>query len=221
MPNENGTPHQLLLGLPMLEVEDLVYKPFPMITFNTPEDEVAALYERIIQLSGHDPEDPNIADTPRRVAKALMRTWLSGYSRTPEDVLKTFPNRGNEGAMVIVKDIPFYSMCAHHMAPFFGTAYVAYIPKEKVLGLSKFPRLLDIFARRLQLQERITDQFADAVQEALDPLGVYIVLRNVQHMCMTSRGVQAHGSNTTTSAVRGVFATDAVVRTEALSLMGL
>ena len=172
----------------------------------------------IIGAFGIDLNDPNFIDTPSRTADALVYTWLVGYTERPEDVFTTFPNDSGEHDMVVVKDIPIYSMCAHHMAPFFGKGAVAYVPNGKVVGLSKMSRIIDVFARRLQLQELITKQVADSIEELLDPLGVMVVLYNMEHTCMTSRGVKAHGSTTTTSAVRGVF-TEAIVRQEALTLI--
>lgn len=166
-------------------------------------------------------QDENFSTTPHRVARAFVDTWLSGYDKNLDDVIKTFPNKHNERAMVVVKDIPFYSLCAHHMTPFKGKGAIAYLPKDKVLGLSKFARVIDVFARRLQLQEHITEQVADALFERLQPEGIMVMLYDVEHMCMTSRGAQAHGATTSTSAVRGVFTQtmDGGARQEALSLI--
>ncbi len=166
-----------------------------------------------------DFNDENFAATPHRVARAFVDVWLSGYDKQLDDVVKVFPNKHNERAMVVVKDIPFYSLCAHHMTPFKGKAAVAYLPKENVMGLSKFARVIDLYARRLQLQEHITEQVATALDQKLKPFGLMVVLYDVEHMCMTSRGVQAHGSTTSTSMVCGLFESDASVRQEALSLI--
>lgn len=158
-----------------------------------------------------------LQETPDRVAKA-WEFWTSGYGVNPADVLKTFED-GAEGVdeMVLVKDIPFYSQCEHHMAPFFGTATIAYIPKGRVVGLSKLSRLLNVFARRLQVQERLTCQVADAMMEHLTPLGAAVVIK-ARHLCMESRGVCQQGHHTVTSALRGVFKEDATVRSEFLAL---
>lgn len=181
--------------------------------------EVRSAISRILQSANVDFEDENYAATPHRVAKAFVDFWLSGYSQNLDGVVKVFPNKHNERAMVVVKDIPFYSMCAHHMAPFKGKGAIAYLPHENVMGLSKFARVIDLYARRLQLQEHITDQVANALNVKLQPHGLMVVLYDVEHMCMTSRGVQAHGSTTSTSTVRGIFANDSSVRSEALSLI--
>lgn len=180
---------------------------------------VTSLIEQLLHLMNVDWTDPNFTETPERVSKAMNQTWFSGYGTDPKQVLATFPNQHCEGDLVVVKDMPFYSTCAHHLAPFFGKAAVAYVPDELVVGLSKPSRLIDVFARRLQLQELITKQVADAFDEIVKPKGVMVILYNVTHTCMTSRGVQAHGSTTTTSAVRGLFSTESALRSEALSLI--
>lgn len=185
-----------------------------------PTPEVAQVIKELLELFQVDLKDPNFTETPDRVAKAFSDTWLAGYGQNVEDVVTVFPNDRNEDGMVIVKDIPFYSMCAHHMAPFFGKASIAYVPDKHVLGLSKMSRVLNVYARRLQLQEIITQQVADALMGLVRPKGVMVVLSNVEHTCMTSRGVQAHGAVTTTSEVRGVF-NQQEVRQEALSLISI
>lgn len=172
-----------------------------------------------------DLNDPNLVDTPERVAKAYQDFWLSGYDKNHDDLTTVFPN-DSIGDLVLVKDINFYSLCSHHLAPFKGKVAVAYIPSSKgYIGLSKIPRLVDMYARRLQLQERLTAQVADALVEILDPQGVMVVLYNVEHMCMTSRGVGQHESVTTTSALRGKFhhSEDGSIalRNEVLSLLNL
>lgn len=187
----------------------------------TPNMEVVAEAIRtILNACNADMSDPNFTLTPERVAEAFTFTWLAGYGRKVEDVLTVFPN-DNEGDLVVVKDIPLYSMCSHHFAPFKGYAAIAYQPDELVMGLSKTSRILDVFARRLQLQERITAQVADAIQTHLNPKGVLVVLYDVEHMCMTSRGVQAHGATTTTQAARGTFKDDSGLRAEAYRLIGI
>ena len=156
-------------------------------------------------------------ETPKRVVKA-WKTRFGGYGQEPADILKVFED-GAEGVdeMVIEVDIPFYTHCEHHMAPFFGLASVAYIPDGKVLGLSKMNRLVDLFARRLQVQERLTNQIADAINDNLAPKGVGVLIR-ARHMCVESRGVQHRGCSTTTSALRGCIKTESDARMEFLTL---
>lgn len=158
-----------------------------------------------------------LQETPQRVAKA-WQAWLSGYGKDPSAILKVFED-GAEGVdeMVLVKDIPFYSHCEHHLAPFFGTATVAYIPKGKIVGLSKISRLVDMFARRLQVQERMTTQIADAIDKHLQPTGCAVLVK-ARHMCMESRGICQQGHHTVTSALRGVMRDDALARAEFLKL---
>lgn len=160
---------------------------------------------------------PGLLETPMRVAKA-WEFWTSGYGVDPAEVLKTFED-GAEGVdeMVLVKDIPFYSHCEHHMAPIFGTATIAYLPDGKIVGLSKLSRLLDVFARRLQVQERMTCQVADALMEHLKPKGAAVVVK-ARHLCMESRGVCQQGHHTVTSALRGVFKSEPEARAEFLQL---
>jgi len=158
-----------------------------------------------------------LAETPDRVVKA-WEEWTAGYWVNPEDVLKTFED-GAEGVdeMVIVKDIPIYSKCEHHLADIFGTITIAYIPNGKIVGLSKLSRLADVFARRLQVQERLTNQVADALMKHLEPKGVGVLMR-ARHMCMESRGLCQQGHHTISSALRGVIKTDAQARNEFLLL---
>ncbi|QBQ71199.1 GTP cyclohydrolase type I [Shewanella phage S0112] len=160
---------------------------------------------------------PGLEETPKRVAKAMTK-WFEGYDQDPADVLKVFED-GAEGSdeMVIVRDIPFNSKCEHHMADIFGTVTIAYIPNGKIVGLSKLSRVANIFARRLQVQERMTNQIADAINDHLDPLGVAVLVK-ARHMCMESRGICQHGHHTITSALRGVMKNDPVVRSEFLML---
>ena len=172
---------------------------------------------RLMQFMGEDTTREGLKETPERVAKA-WKFWCSGYTKKPEDVLKVFED-GAKGVdeMVVVKDIPFYSHCEHHLAPFFGTATVAYIPNGKIVGLSKLSRLVDIFARRLQVQERLTNQIANALVEHLQPLGVGVTLK-ARHLCMESRGVSQQGHHTLTSALGGVIKEDAKARAEFMGL---
>jgi len=164
-------------------------------------------------------EDPNYTDTPKRVAKAYTQFWANGYGRNPEDEVTVFPNSSGNGDMVLVKDMQFYSMCSHHLAPFKGYGAIAYIPNENLLGLSKLGRILDIYARRFQLQERVGAQTADTLMDLLQPRGVMVVLYDVEHMCMSSRGVQLHQANTTTVASRGIFKKDPQLRSEVMAMM--
>ncbi len=172
---------------------------------------------RLLQFIGEDPTRGGLLDTPKRVAKAWQH-WCSGYDADIPSLLKTFDD-GAEGCdeMVMVRDIPFYTHCEHHMAPFFGTATVAYIPNGKIVGLSKLPRIVDAFARRLQVQERLTNQIADAINDNLFPLGVGVIIK-ARHLCMESRGIQQQGHCTITSALRGVMRDSAEARAEFLDL---
>lgn len=162
-------------------------------------------------------EDPNYTDTPKRVAKAYLEYWASGYGRAAEDEVTVFPNSSGRDDLVMVKDMRYYSLCSHHLAPFHGYAAIAYVPGERLLGLSKLGRILNIYARRFQLQERIGAQAADKLMELLNPQGVMVVLYDTEHMCMSSRGVQLHEANTTTIAARGIFHGDSALRQEILS----
>jgi GTP cyclohydrolase IA len=175
---------------------------------------------RQLQAIGETPSREGLKETPSRVVKA-WDTWFSGYGVDPLSVLKTFED-GAEGVdeMVLVSNIPVYSHCEHHIAPFFGTAHVAYIPDGKVVGLSKINRLVDVFARRLQVQERLTNQIADALVDGLSPLGVGVLL-DCRHMCMESRGVRQHGGSTITSALRGTLKAEPDCRQEFLKLVEL
>jgi len=181
------------------------------------EEEREAMISRVLEAIGDDPNREGLHETPARVRKAHDH-WFSGYGRDPREVLKVFQD-GAEGVdeMVIEVDIPFYSHCEHHIAPFFGLASVAYIPSGKVLGLSKMNRLVDLFARRLQVQERLTNQIADALEEHLEPKGVGVLLR-ARHMCVESRGIQHRGCSTTTSALRGCIKEEHDARHEFLML---
>lgn len=182
----------------------------------TAEKGVEDHFIRILQFIGEDPEREGLTETPARVAKA-WQFWSKGYDEDPASILKTFEDGAeNVNEMVVVKGVPFYTHCEHHLAPFFGTATVAYIPDGKIVGLSKINRLVDCFARRLQVQERLTTQIAESIMEHLEPKGVGVLL-NARHLCMESRGVCQQGHSTTTSALRGVF-TDGTVRQEFLHL---
>lgn len=172
---------------------------------------------RLLQFIGEDPKREGLKETPDRVAKA-WRHWCSGYGKDPAAILKVFED-GAEGCdqMVVRKDIPLYSHCEHHMAAIIGSCTVAYIPQGKVVGLSKLDRLVDIFARRLQVQERLTNQIADALQEHLNPVGVGVWI-NARHLCVESRGVQHRNSDTITTALRGAIRDEPAARAEFLAL---
>lgn len=168
------------------------------------EEALASHYKEIIRLLGENPDREGLLKTPHRVAKA-MQFLTGGYDQDPEEVLRSamFQEEGYK-QMVIVKDIDFFSLCEHHMLPFFGKAHVAYIPNKYITGLSKIPRVVDIFARRLQIQERMTLEIKDCIQKTLNPLGVMVVIE-AQHMCMQMRGVAKQNSLTTTSDFTGFF----------------
>lgn len=184
-------------------------------------DQKAMHIEKLLKLIEPGNEDAlreGLRDTPHRVAKAFTH-WFGGYDANVAEILSTQFQDGGEGydEMVIVKDIPFYSKCEHHMADIFGTATVAYIPNGKVVGLSKISRVVDAFARRLQVQERLTKQIADALVEHLNPKGVGVVVK-ARHMCMESRGICQQGHFTITSALRGVLKTESAARAEFMAL---
>ena len=166
-------------------------------------DDMMEKYMSIIDTIGENPKRQGLLDTPKRAAKA-MQFLTQGYTQDAEAVLKSALFDEDYSEMVIVKDIELYSLCEHHMLPFFGKAHIAYIPDGKIVGLSKLPRVVDIFARRLQVQERLTDQIVNTINKVLKPQGVAVVIE-VSHMCMMMRGVQKQNSVTTTSAFRGAF----------------
>lgn len=172
----------------------------------------------ILKAVGEDRDRGGLLETPKRVAKAF-EFWCSGYGKDPKDILKVFEDGGEHyDQMVFQRNIPVWSLCEHHLAPFFGVAHIAYIPSNKIVGLSKLVRLVDIFARRLQVQERLTNQIGGALWTALKPLGVGVVIE-CRHTCMESRGVQKTGTITTTSALFGVIKTEPSARGEFLSFV--
>jgi GTP cyclohydrolase I len=173
-------------------------------------------YKSIIENLGEDVNREGLEKTPERVAKA-MQFLTHGYGLDPLEILTSALFSEDHQQMIVVKDIEVYSMCEHHMLPFFGKAHVAYIPNGKIVGLSKIPRIVDAFARRMQVQERLTDQIKDCIQEALNPLGVAVVIE-AQHMCMQMRGIQKQNSVTTTSSFTGAFEKDKT-RKEFISLV--
>lgn len=179
---------------------------------------IAAAIHSLLNNVGEDAAREGLKDTPDRVAKAWLEEWASGYSQKPEDVLKSFKDGAeNYDQLILVRDIPFYSHCEHHITPFFGRAHVGYIPGRRIVGLSKLSRLVDIFAKRLQVQERLTCQVADAIDQYLDPEGVGVVLE-ARHLCMESRGIAKPGTVTVTSALRGSLLTQPEARAEFLQL---
>ncbi len=179
-------------------------------------EELAASYKKVLQLIGEDPGREGLLKTPDRVAKAIQ--YLThGYDLNPEEILRSAMFKEDYKQMVIVKDIEIYSMCEHHMLPFVGKAHVAYIPNGYIVGLSKIPRIVDAFARRLQVQERLTSQIKNCIQETLNPLGVAVVIE-ANHLCMMMRGIQKQNSVTTTSDFTGAFLIEKT-RTEFLTLI--
>jgi GTP cyclohydrolase I len=180
--------------------------------------EISEYYYKILKLLGEDPEREGLLKTPERVAKAL--SFLTrGYEQDPEELLRSAIFKEEYRQMVIVKDIDIYSMCEHHMLPFFGKAHVAYIPDGTITGLSKIARVVETYAARLQVQERLTTQIRNCIQDNLKPLGVAVVIE-AQHMCMQIRGVQKQNSVTTTSAFTGCFLSNLNTREEFIHLIG-
>ena len=185
------------------------------------EDEGALAYRRLVReqlsLVGENPDRDGLLRTPERVQKA-MRFLTRGYALSVDDVIRGAIFDENHHNMVIVKDIEMYSLCEHHMLPFFGKVHIAYIPNGHIVGLSKLPRVVEVFARRLQVQERMTEQIASAIMEVLEPEGVGVVIE-AAHLCMMMRGVEKQNSKTITSAMKGVFLEDLGTREEFLRLV--
>ncbi|MES2394515.1 MAG: GTP cyclohydrolase I FolE [Bacteroidota bacterium] len=180
-------------------------------------DHIASKYKTILSEMGENPDREGLLKTPERVAKA-MQFLTHGYDLNPVEILRSAMFKEDYKQMVIVKDIEVYSMCEHHLLPFFGKAHVAYIPDGYIVGLSKIPRVVDAFARRLQVQERLTTEIRDCLEDTLKPLGVAVVIE-CSHLCMQMRGIQKQNSVTTTSAFTGEFLKD-TTRTEFISLIG-
>ena len=181
-------------------------------------EELASIYYRVLQLIGEDPEREGLLNTPTRVAKAMSYMTM-GYNQDPCAIIHSAKFKEEYKQMVIVKDIDIYSMCEHHMLPFIGKAHVAYIPNGYITGLSKIARVVDAFSRRLQVQERLTTQIRDCIQDCLNPMGVAVVIE-ARHMCMQIRGVQKQNSVTTTSAFTGIFLSHLNTREEFVHLIG-
>lgn len=178
---------------------------------------IEKLVTEMLQSLGEDPERDGLRRTPNRVAKSL-RFLTQGYQQNPNDILNDALFEVSYDEMVLVKDIDFYSLCEHHMLPFFGRVHVAYIPNGRVVGLSKIPRLVEMFSRRLQVQERLTMQIAETLEEVLDPRGVAVVVESV-HLCMMMRGVEQQNASAITSSMRGVFQQDPKTRSEFTELI--
>ena len=172
---------------------------------------------KILEHIGEDPNREGLKNTPKRVSKA-WEFMCSGYKQDPKKIIQSALFDSTNDEMVVLKDIEFYSQCEHHMLPIIGRAHIAYIPNGKVVGLSKIPRVIDVFARRLQIQEQMTEQIADAINEAINPKGVAVVL-DARHMCMEMRGVEKICSTTVTSALRGIFKKEKKTKDEFMSII--
>jgi GTP cyclohydrolase I len=181
------------------------------------EEEFEQAVTKVLELLGEDPTREGLLKTPNRVAKALQ-FLTEGYRLDPKEILNQALFSTSNDEMVLVRDIEFYSMCEHHMLPIIGRAHVAYIPDGKVVGLSKIPRIVNVYARRLQIQEQMTEQIADAILETIKPKGVAVVV-HARHMCMEMRGVQKINSTTVSSALRGLFKSDERTRSEFYNLI--
>lgn len=197
------------------QVEKLGWLVFPWERHGTCDHSADDIVTRLLQYVGEDAGREGLKETPKRVLKA-WKFWTSGYHQDPKDILKVFSDGGESyDQMLTVRDIPIFSQCEHHLAPFFGTATISYIPDGKIVGLSKLARLAEVFARRLQVQERLTEQIAEALWVNLQPKGVGVSIR-CRHMCMESRGVQKIGTYTATTSLRGMIKDDAKARAEFL-----
>lgn len=204
---------QIIYGIPIMTMDPKYGKkdPAEMLEFIQPR------FREILEALEEDPKREGLLDTPKRFAKSIQ-FLTSGYRTCVDTVVGKGIFKAESSEMVIVKDIELYSLCEHHMLPFFGKAHVAYIPDKKIIGLSKIPRIVDVFARRLQVQERLTAQVADALMEVLKPLGAAVVIEAC-HFCMMMRGVEKQNSKTITSAMRGEFYNDPTTRKEFFDLI--
>ena len=180
-------------------------------------DQLEANNRELLELIGEDPQREGLVKTPNRVARS-WEYFSQGYRANLDDIINDAIFHEDCSEMVVVRDIEFFSMCEHHMIPFFGRAHVGYLPNQKVIGLSKIPRIVDMFARRLQLQERLTSQIANTLEEVLDPVGVAVVMEG-RHLCMQMRGVEKQNSFASTSAMLGQFRKSAETRSEFLSII--
>lgn len=202
------------IAAPSQQPSTTIPEPAPARSPTSTDAELQRLVRRMLELLGEDPDRPGLGATPRRVANALR--WLTrGYGRDPFDAIAGAIFEERHDSMVLVRGIELYSLCEHHLLPFFGQVHVGYIPDGRIVGLSKIARVVDVFARRLQVQERLTDQIADALTRVLRPRGVAVVVE-ARHLCMMIRGVEKQNSRTITSAMRGAFANDAATREEFL-----
>jgi GTP cyclohydrolase IA len=200
--NGNGTAHAGITANAGLTLQDA---------------SMQAIYAELLKRIGEDPTRDGLQETPKRMEKS-MAFLTQGYEQSVASVLHGALFDVDYDEMVIVRDIEFYSLCEHHLLPFFGKAHIAYVPQGKVVGLSKLPRIVDVFARRLQVQERLTQQIAEAIEDAIQPQGVGVVIE-AQHLCMMMRGVEKQSSLTVTSSLRGVFKTQLQTRSEFLALV--
>ena len=182
-------------------------------------DKIENLTKQLLEEIGEDPSREGLLKTPSRVSKAWS-FFSGGYNQDLDKIINNAVFNENATDMVVVRDVEFFSLCEHHLIPFFGRAHVAYLPNGKVIGLSKIPRIIDMFSRRLQVQERLTRQIAETVKEILDPIGVAVIMEG-QHMCMQMRGVEKQNSLTTTSSMLGKFRESDRTRSEFLSIIGL
>jgi|TARA_X000000368_G_scaffold191378_1_gene150898 GTP cyclohydrolase I len=182
-------------------------------------DKIENLTKQLIEEIGEDPSREGLLKTPSRVSKAWS-FFSGGYNQDLDKIINNAVFNEDATDMVVVRDVEFFSLCEHHLIPFFGRAHVAYLPNGKVIGLSKIPRIIDMFSRRLQVQERLTRQIAETVKEILDPIGVAVIMEG-QHMCMQMRGVEKQNSLTTTSSMLGKFRESDRTRSEFLSIIGL
>lgn len=199
-------------------MEELGYQKIDRYNEDTVK-KLAEHYKEIITLLGEVVEREGLVKSPERIAKAML-FFTQGYDQNPEEILRSAMFTEDYKQMVVVKDIEIYSLCEHHMCPFVGKAHVAYIPNGKIVGLSKIPRIVDAYARRLQVQERLTTQIKDCIQNTLNPLGVAVVIE-AQHLCMSMRGVQKQNSVTTTSDFVGAFKKDPKTREEFMHIIGV
>jgi GTP cyclohydrolase I len=183
-----------------------------------PDDGLAGLIRELLVAIGEDPRREGLIDTPRRVAET-WRFFTQGYDQDIGELLAGAIVEDNHDGIVLVKDIDLYSVCEHHLVPFFGNCHIAYFPNDRIIGLSKIARVVEVYSRRLQVQERLTNQIADALQTHLEPRGV-AVLVEARHLCMSMRGVEKHNAVATTSALRGCFLEDASLRAEFFALLG-
>jgi GTP cyclohydrolase IA len=207
-------------AIPESEVVTIADRDSNLIPNGNEEQAVVAISHHvaaILNLLHLDLSDPNLKNTPKRVAQMYMEMF-HGLVEGAEPKITTFPNEENYQSMVMERDIPFYSMCAHHLVPFYGHAHIAYIPKKRIVGLSKLPRILEFYAKRPQIQERLTEQVADYLAANLEPLGAMVVIE-ARHLCVEMRGVKKPGALTITSAIRGCFE-DRKVRSEFLAFLG-